>query len=116
MSVVATIVEKAVEFAYKHFGALQICWLCLLATCGAGWFFASHYATAGEVEKLGADVVEIRAFMLGKNIYDYRVRQCDMTPVQRQEKRWLSEQIRADIEKYERVTGHAFQLPACGDL
>lgn len=116
MGAVATIVEKAVEWAYRHFGALQVCWLCLVATLGVGWFVTSRYATAGEVAELRADLREQKGDTIAKRIFDYKVRLCDMPANQRETKRWLSEQLRRDVEKYQETTGKRFEMPGCGDL
>jgi hypothetical protein len=123
MSVVATIAEKAVEWAYKHFTALNVCWLCVAITLGGGWFITANYATADAVgvvdrriDGLTEIVTELRADATAKRIFDYQVRKCEAPPEQRQEKRWLSEQIREDAEKYQKITGHQFMLPGCGDL
>jgi hypothetical protein len=116
MSGAASIVEKAVEFAYRHFTATQVCWLCLTATTAGGWFFATHYARAGDLLAVRAELVEMKGDTIAKRIFDYRVRQCDTPPEQRQAKQWLAEQIRSDVEKYAGVTGKPFALPACGDL
>lgn len=116
MSVTQTIVEKAVEWAYRHFTATQICWLCLAATLGLGWLVTAQYAPANEVRELRDIVTELRADTTAKRIFDYRVRQCDTPPEERQTKRWLADQIREDVNKYRKVTGDIFELPACSDL
>jgi hypothetical protein len=116
MSVAQTIVEKAVEWAYRHFGALQVCWICVVICLGLGWFVTSRYATASEVADLRTDLREQKGDTIAKRIFDYKVRLCDMPPDQRETKRWLAEQLRGDAEKYEKTTGHMFAMPACGDL
>jgi hypothetical protein len=110
------IIERAVEFAYKHFTAAQVCWICLVATMGVAWFVTSRYATAGEVFQLRSDLTEVAGDAIAKRIYDYRIRQCDTPAEQRQDKRWLVEQMRIDVEKYQKVTGRQFLLPQCGEL
>ena len=116
MSVSETIIEAVFRFAAKHFGALQVCWLCLVATFGMGWIVSTRYATAAEVAQLADELTELKGDAIAKRIFDYRVRQCDTPAEQRQEKRWLAEQLRIDIDKYTKVTGKAFFLPACSDL
>lgn len=116
MSAVTSIIEKVVELAYKHFTATQVCWLCLVATTSGGWFFATHYARAGDMAEMRSELIEIKGDAIAKRIFDYRVRQCDTPPEQRQEKRWLAEQLRVDAEKYQATTGKQFFLPACSDL
>lgn len=116
MGVAATIAEKAVEWAYKHLGAMQICWICVVATVALGWFVTTRYATAADYTELRAQVTELKGDSIAKRIFDYKVRLCDTPPEQRQEKRWLVEQIRADAEKYQKLTGQAFAVPACTDL
>lgn len=116
MSIGSTIVEKAVEFAYKHFGATQLCWVCIVLTAAGGTFIATRYATANEVAILRSDVAELKGDNIAKRVFDYKVRLCDTPREQRQEKRWLSEQIRLDIEKYFKATGSPFVPPSCEDL
>jgi hypothetical protein len=115
-AVVVTIAEKAIEWAIRHFTAINVCWLCLCATLAGGWFFATRYATAGEVGSIRSELVELKSDSIAKRLFDYRVRQCDTPAELRQEKRWLAEQIRVDAEKYRRLTDVAFVIPACGDL
>ena len=112
----ATIVEKAVEWAYRHFTALQVCWICVAICLGLGWFVTANYATAGEVSELREELREQKADGIAKRIFDYRVRQCDTPQDQRQQKQWLAEQLRKEAEKYQKVTGNRFEMPACGDL
>lgn len=116
MAIVETILEAVWKFAMKNFGALQVCWLCLASTLGIGWLMSTTYARATDLASLSAELVEIKADTIAKRIFDYRVRQCDTPPEQRQEKRWLAEQIRADVEKYSKVTGKPFAVPGCADL
>lgn len=111
-----TIVETAVEWGIRHFTANQVCWICVSLTLGGGWFFASRYASAADLVQVRSELVEIKADSIAKRVFDYRVRQCDTPPELRQEKRWLAEQIRADAEKYQKLTGTAFTIPACSDL
>jgi hypothetical protein len=116
VSVVETIVETLWGFAVKHFGALQVCWLCLAATLGGGWFFAANYARADAVGQMRAELNELKGDAIAKRIFDYRVRQCDAPASERQQKLWLAEQIRKDMAKYRQTTGEGFGMPACTDL
>jgi hypothetical protein len=115
-TVALSIVEKALEWAFRHFTAINVCWLCVCATLAGGWFFATRYATAGEVNSVRTELLELKADAITKRIFDYRVRQCDTPADLRQEKRWLAEQIRVDAEKYRKLTDVDFAIPACGDL
>ena len=114
--VVTSVVEKAVEWAYRHLGALQVCWICIAITLALGWFMTSHYAAAGEVASLRGEITELKADSIAKRIFDYRVRQCLVPIEQRADKRYLAEQIRDDAAKYLRLTGIVFVVPACEDL
>ena len=116
MAALATITEKAFEWAFKHFTALNVCWLCVAITLGGGWFASSHFATAADHRQLRDIVTEIRADAIAKRIFDYKVQLCDTPPDQRQQKRWLNEQINEDVGKYRKITGEQFNMPDCADL
>jgi hypothetical protein len=116
MAIVETIIDSLWKFAIRHFGALQVCWLCLVAVMGLGWFVTTNFALASEQERQGLELAQLKADSIAKRIFDYRVRQCDTPPEQRKDKRWLAEQIRDDAEKYSKITGRPFAVPACGDL
>jgi hypothetical protein len=116
MGVASVVAEKAIEFAAKALSPAQVCWACLIGTIVLGWFFTSHYARAEDVVQLREELAEQKSDAIAKRIFDYRVRQCDTPPEQRQEKRWLAEQLRNEAVKFEKVTGRRFDVPACGDL
>ena len=107
---------EAFATAIKEFGPRQVCWLCVLLTCGGGWFFTTTFASAADVNKMRAELAELKGDAIAKRIYDYRVRHCDTPKEMRKEKQWLIDQMRIDMGKYYRATGDQFALPRCEDL
>jgi hypothetical protein len=112
----SAIIEKLFGWAYRNLGPSQVCWLCLAATVSIGWLVTTRYATADELAAMRNDIREQKGDGIAKRIFDYKVRLCDMAPDQRQTKRWLSEQLRSEVEKYQAVTGRRFEMPSCSDL
>lgn len=103
MTIVA-LVSKIVE----TFTPRQICWLCLVCTVGfTGWGFA--------VFARESDVTAIRAELLQGTLIDLRIRQCTAIK-EGQSAAFFAQQVTAQTDKYEALTGRRPDIPNCAEL
>lgn len=113
MALQSTILDAALRWAAKHFGALQVCWLCLAATFAGGWLVTARYAPASELREVRAQVIDLRASSYQAQLIDLRVRQCAAAAGAKQ---WFAARIAELDKRYTELTGKTFPMPQCVDL
>lgn len=118
------LLERIWTFLRTHVRPAQVCWVCVGATLGIGWFMTANFAPAAELDKtrtdftrelatLRSDVGRMESDRLAKDLYDFQARICASTA----DKRWLREQMSAKQERFRALNGgRDYQLPGCGDL
>lgn len=109
------VVNKVFEWFDKHLEAKQLCWLCLVVTGCALYFASIHYASATDLGRVDAKIIDVQLQGVQKELIDLRIRQCkDVNG----DKRWYAERV-ADLQRRYMALDESrrpFDLPGCNDL
>lgn len=86
----------------------QVCWLCLLVTCGAAGYGLRTFAKNSDVEAIRVDIMQSR-------LLDLRIRQCSAIKAL-QGGAFFAGQIRLQADQYLQLTGRPYSPPSCEEL
>jgi hypothetical protein len=93
----------------------QVCWICLLATVGAGSYGMKTFASNSDLSGLNADVRGIKVVMLEDRAFNLRAQQCRSMAAKQPSSAYL-EQLQDVLRKYRDITGAEYRLPGCEEL
>jgi hypothetical protein len=110
-----SLVQRVMGWFDQHLEAKQLCWLCLVFTGSALYFASMHYASASDLGRVDAKVIDVQLQGVQKELIDLRIRQCKDASG---DKRWYAERVAELQRRYMALddSRRPFDLPECNDL
>jgi hypothetical protein len=104
---------KAGQWMSTVLNPAQICISCLIVTLGGGYFAATNFVQADELQSVRQEIRDLAIGSLEEKIIDTRIRECQAQNGQRV---FYRQRLTELLRRYQDRTSQAFPLPQCGEL